>query len=263
VALVVLPPTVISVTPPATPGPVTPQADLNDVLRGEIAAFVSRLQCSMLDGDVRDRLVEVSGIAGKSAIDALRQKLSALGLSGPPPSPRLAQVDQTFCPWEDLLRPVAKPFGAPGDRLTLRLPGDPAWLRQDDYIRPRLTMADFRGELRVDYLDREGNVRHLYPQLADPVEHQAADPPRVFNPGEALNLGEPGLNNLGWQVAEPFGTDVIIAIASEDGLFDRPRSGNVEKASVYLRDLKRAIEAARSRGARITATAMALETRRK
>jgi len=117
--------------------------------------------------------------------------------------------------------------------------------------------------MRVDYLDRQGNVQHLYPLLADPSQHVVADPPRVFDPGEAISLGQPGPNNPGWQVDEPYGTDVIIAIASEDALFDRPRPTNIEKAAVYLRDLRRALEAARSRGARVTATAMPLETRRK
>lgn len=205
----------------------------------------------------------MTGIGGRAAIENLRQKLSAMGLNGPAPSLRVTQVDQVFCPWEDLLRPLAKTFGEPGERLSLHLAGDPAWLVNNENIRPRLIMADFRGELRVDYLDREGNVQHLYPQLSDPAQHIVADPPRVFAPGEALNLGEPGPDNPGWQVAEPFGTDVIIAIASEDALFDRPRPANAEKASVYLRDLKRAIELARSRGARITATAMSVETRRK
>jgi serine/threonine-protein kinase len=154
-------------------------------------------------------------------------------------------------------------FGDGGNRLTMHLPGDPGWLVKDDYIRPRLTMTDFRGDMRVDYLDRQGNVQHLYPQLGDANAHTAGDPPRVFQPGETISLGEPGPNNPGWQVDQPFGTDVIIAIASEDALFDRPRPANVEKAAVYLRDLKRAVELARARGARIAATAMPVETRLK
>jgi len=238
------------------------QVDPGDAIRADVAAFVSRLPCSLMDGDVRDGTVQLAGIGGKAAIDSLRQKVGAMGLPAPA-SLHVVQVDQVFCPWEDLLRPIAKTFGEGGGRLTMRLPGDPPWLQQDDYIRPRLTMADFRGELRVDYLDRQGNVQHLYPQLADPAQHLAADPPRQFDAGEAISLGDPGPANPGWQVAEPFGTDVIISVAAEDALFDRPRPSNVEKAAVYLRDLRRAVEAARSRGARLTATAMPLETRKK
>jgi serine/threonine-protein kinase len=258
----VLPPTNVppSVAPPPTLPPV---AEQGEAIRAEINAFVTRLPCSLLDGDVRDGAVQVTGIGGRAAIDSLRQKLTAMGLTSPAPSLRVTQVDPVFCPWEDFLRPLGKTFGEGGDRLTLRLADDPAWLVNNEYIRPRLAMAGFRGELRVDYLDRQGNVQHLYPQLADPSQHLAGDPPHVFGPGEAVNLGEPGPDNPGWQVAEPFGTDVIIAIASEDGMFDRPRPGNVEKAAVYLRDLRRAVELARSRGARIAATAMPVETRRK
>ncbi len=118
----------------------------------------------------------MTGIGGRAAIENLRQKLSAMGLNGPAPSLRVTQVDQVFCPWEDLLRPLAKTFGEPGERLSLHLAGDPAWLVNNENIRPRLIMADFRGELRVDYLDREGNVQHLYPQLSDPAQHIVADP---------------------------------------------------------------------------------------
>jgi hypothetical protein len=245
---------------PVTP---TPPPDPNAAVRGEIAAFVARLPCSLFDGDIRDGAVQVTGIGGRPAIDSLRQKLSGMGLKSPAPSLRVTQVDQTFCPVEDLLRPVAKPFGEPGSRLTLHLVGDPAFLRKDEFIRPRLTMADFRGEMHVDYLDRQGNVQHLYPQRDDPASHLAGDPPHVFEPGEPLNLGEPGPNNRGWQVDEPYGTDVIIAIASEDTLFDRPRPANVESAAAYLQELKRAMDTARGRGARMTATAMPVETRRK
>jgi eukaryotic-like serine/threonine-protein kinase len=276
--VVLVPPPAVAppVTPPAgatsgtpsgtsggTPPHIIPRPDPSERIRAEVAAFALRLPCSMLDGDVVDGAVQVAGIAGGTPIDDLRQKLVAMGLTNPPPSLRITQVGHSFCPWEDLLRPIAKTFGEGGNRLTLRLPGDPAWLRKDDFIRPRVVMADFKGELIVDYLDREGNVQHLYPTLGDPARNMDANPSRVFAPGEVLNLGDPGPGNPGWQVDEPYGTDVIIAIASAQPLFDQPRPANVEKATAYLRDLRRAVEASWSRGLRLTATATALETRPK
>jgi serine/threonine-protein kinase len=247
--------------------PVTPAPDATVALRGEIAPFVARLPCTMIGGDARDGAVQLTGIGGRAAIESLHQKLTVLGLPGGPGVPalsmRVTQVDQAFCPWEDLLRPFAQPFGEAGESLALHLAGDPPFLVKDDYIRPLLNMAAFRGEMHVDYLDRQGNVQHLYPLLADPAQRVAGDPPHVFQPGESLSLGEPGPSNPGWQVDEPYGTDLIIAVASEDALFDRPRPTNVEKAATYLRDLRRALEAARSRGARLAATAMPVETRLK
>jgi serine/threonine-protein kinase len=256
---------VVAVPPPTAvaPPPVTPRTDPNDLVRADLATFASQLPCSILDGDVRDGVIRINGIAGKVAFDALRQKLNGMGLSNPPPLIRVTQVDRAFCPWEQLLRPIARTFGEGGRHLILRLPGEPAWLRKDDFIRPRLAMAEFRGELRVDYLDGQGNVQHLYPQIADPSRHVAANPPRIFAAGETLWLGDPGPENPGWQVDEPYGTDLIIAIASGEALFDRPRPANVEKAGAYLNDLRKALEEARARGAKLTATAMALETRPK
>ncbi|MSP00676.1 MAG: serine/threonine protein kinase [Acetobacteraceae bacterium] len=259
----VIPPVAIAPPPPVVAPPTPSPVETADAVRAELASYMSRQQCSLFDGDVRDGQVLVTGVGGKTAIDGIRQKIGTLVLPRPAPAPRVIVVDPVFCAWIDTLRPVAKGFGEPGARLALRLAGDPAWLVKDDYIRPRLTMGDFRGELHVDYIDRAGNVQHMYPQLGDPKEHMAADAPRMFDAGEQVTLGEPGPDNRGWQVDEPYGTDMIIAIMSEDALFDRPRTANVEKAVTYLRDLKKAVEAARARGARITATAMPLETRRK
>jgi serine/threonine protein kinase len=251
VALVQPPPTVTPVPPPRPP------IDPNAAPRAELAAFTTRLACSLVDGDIRDGAVQMSGISGRPAVDSLRQKLANMGLSNP--SLRVTQVDPVFCGWEDLLRPIAATFGDSGSRLSLRLLGDPAFFRENEFIKPRLTMADFRGDIRVDYLDRDGNVQHMYPQRSDPAHHLAADPPHVFEPGEALSVGD---REPGFQVGPPFGTDIIIAIASEKPLFDRPRPTNVEQAAAYLQDLRRALDTARNRGERLAATAISVETRK-
>jgi hypothetical protein len=240
-----------------------PAANPSDAIRTEVAALVSQLSCSVLGGDVHDGAVQLTGIAGPVALENLQQKLAAMGLTNPAPSLQVTQVDAKFCPWENFIRPIAKPFGAGADDLKLRLANDPPFLVNNDFIRPQVTMAGFRGVLRVDYLDREGNVQHLFPQIADPSQHLTGDRGRRFEPGEVLNLGEPGPGKPGWQAAPPFGTDLIIAIASEDVLFEHPRPTNVENAEVYLRDLKRAVEVARSRGARVAATVMPVVTRAK
>jgi eukaryotic-like serine/threonine-protein kinase len=240
-----------------------PTADPGAAVRTEVAAVVAQLPCSVLSGDVHEGAIQLTGIAGPAAIENLRQKLVAMGLTNPEPSFRVTQVEARFCAWENFLRPVARPFGAGEDGLRLRLADDRGWLVNNDFIRPRVTMPDFRGIVRVDYLDREGNVQHLFPQVADPAQHLAGDSMHRFEPGEVLSLGEPGPGRPGWQVAPPFGTDLIVAVASEDPLFDHARPANVENAEVYLRELRRAVEFARSRGARVTAAVMPVETRAK
>ena len=237
------------------------QAALVDASRQELAGFLSRQSCSLIDGELRDGQVSLTGLGGRGVAETIKKQLTALGLARQPPSLRLAELPAVFCSWMDALRPASAGFGTGNSRLSLRLLNDRTELREGEHIQPRLVMGNFRGEIHVDYIDRDGNVRHLYPQLVSPAENLAADVPRMFEPGQPLDLGEVTPSNVGWAVEPPFGTDLIIAVASEDALFDRPRTTNVEKASVYLQDLKRAVEAARARGARITAEAILVETR--
>ena len=69
-----------------------------------------------------------------------------------------------------------------------------------------------------------------------------------------MNLGNPA-----WLVGPPYGTDMIIAIASAEPLFDRPRQSNAEAAAVYLRDLKAAVDAAQHRGIRMSGAAVTVD----
>jgi len=80
------------------------------------------------------------------------------------------------------------------------------------------------------------------------------DPPRAYASGETLELGHPS-----WVIGEPYGTDMIIAVASSEPLFDRQRRGNAESADIYLRDLQAALDAARQRGVRMAGAAVTLE----
>ena len=242
-----------------TPLPVDPSA----TVRAMFASFAGGLRCSLVDGDIRDGVVQIAGLGGKDAIEAIERILAGLGPAGTAPWRQITQIDPALCDWADLLRPAAAAFGDPGGRLGLRLAGDPVWLQKNDYIRPRLTMAEFRGVLRVDYIDRSGNVLHLYPQVADVKQGIAADPARLLAPNEPIVLGEPGPAHRGWQVDEPFGTDLIVAIASEEPLFDKPRPGNIESAAVYRRDLRAALDKARARGQRLAVAALPVETRLK
>ena len=109
----------------------------------------------------------------------------------------------------------------------------------------------------------DGTLQHLYPQVADPKQGLTADPPKVFQPGEAVNLGDPRPGHPAWEVGPPYGTDMIIAIASSQPLFDRPRPDNVEmaaQAAEYLRELQAAVEAAQGRGVRLTGSAITVDT---
>jgi hypothetical protein len=52
---------------------------------------------------------------------------------------------------------------------------------------------------------------------------------------------------------------MIIAVASSQSLFERPRPGNVEPMAGYLRDLEAAVQAVRLGGGKLAGTALPME----
>ena len=198
-------------------------------------------------------------MAAPPTLDALRQGLAGLSIPGSVDW-QVASADPLFCPALDIISPLTRGFGATGPRLALNLVDGRTQLRDSDHIRPRLVMGDFKGFLRVDYVAHDGNVLHLYPQVADPKQGMVADAPRQFAPGEAVSLGEVSPGHLAWEVGEPYGADMIIAIQSAQPLFNKSRPGNVEAVADYLRDLRAVVEDARRRGARLMGNVLMVDT---
>jgi hypothetical protein len=230
-----------------------PTAAELDSLRRKIVQWAGSQGCALLNGDVGESgTVLVNGLAGHGTADDLRQSLLSIVPSSETDW-RVGAVNRVFCPALTTLHRITPPFGATEPRLELQMDGA-SRLRDGEQVRMRLVMPDFGTRLRVDYIGHDGSVQHLYPQLADPKAGIAADPPRVFTAGERLNLGNPV-----WQIGPPYGTDMIIAVASSEPLFDRPRAANQEKSDVYLRDLQTSVDALRQRGARLAGAAVTLE----
>jgi eukaryotic-like serine/threonine-protein kinase len=224
-------------------------------LRGRVTDWANSQRCALLGGNLGDSgTVDMSGFAGSQTIDTLRQGVAAIV----PPGQvdwRVHGVDQVFCPALNALHPFIPAFASTGGaRLNLQLADGRGGLRDGEQVRLRLVMPDFASRLRVDYLVHDGTVGHLYPQIADPALQITADAPRTFTPDETVNLSHPS-----WTITPPYGTDMIIAIASSQPLFDRPRPSNGETADVYLRALQTALERAHQRGDAIAAAAITLD----
>lgn len=249
--------------PPANP-PVAQQEQVATIgpgsLRHQIEQVLSAAPCTLVDGAVQDSgTVTVTGIAGRSAEDALRHKV-ANAAGSHPLDWRVQSVDPVFCDGLSAIRPVTPLAGAPDLGLRLGLAGGRTALREDDYIQPRVTMPGFAGRLRVDYLAHDGSLVHLYPTIADPQDHYVAVPARTLRAGESLELGNPGSGRPQWQVAPPFGTDMIIAVASSVPLFDSPQPNQEDNGADYVRRLGHAIEAALNRGASVSGAVMLVDT---
>jgi serine/threonine-protein kinase len=245
--------------PPPTSAAQPPKSQMAiaslDALRRQVAQWVSSRSCAVLGGDLTDDgALAINGYAGNRSIDELRQGFSSFV----PPGQiewRVHGLDPVFCPALNLLHPIAPGFGAGSEpRVGLQMADGKTRLRDGEHIRVRLAMPAFAGHLRVDYVAHDGSVEHLYPQRADPAHGIAADPPRTFRAGEQVNL-----ENAAWLIGPPYGTDMIVAVASSEPLFQRPRPSNEELAEDYLRALQTEIDNLRLRGGRLAGAAITLE----
>ena len=234
--------------------------DLSPV-RQQLEQILANARCALLNGAAQNGGgITVSGLAGGSAADQVRQAIATIETHGSA-NWNVTAVDPVFCAALDLLHaiPSAAEGGFPGLRLTL--PGDSASLEEGKEIQPKVVMPGFPGELRVDYLSHDGSVLHLFPIAAEPEHNITARPSQAFAAGDILEVGLDGKGTPQWEVAPPFGMDMIIALASSVPLLRTPRPGNVEdSATAYLRDVREGVDAALHNGARVTGLVLPVTT---
>ena len=225
----------------------------------QIAQALRGARCALADAVVQDSgTLSVNGLADAATMASLRRDSTALPARRRLPG-TCTMVDPVFCPALALLRPISALTGAPGPGVGLTLKGNRTVLHDGEAILPRVTMPDFAGELRVDYLAHDGTLAHLYPTLADPADKLAAQPARWLSAGERLSLGDPGPGKPQWQSGEPYGTDMIIAVASSAPLHVAAAQNAEEKAAGYLASLARAIDQARAGGARVSGAVLLVD----
>ncbi len=208
-----------------------------------LAASLSGTACTLAQGTTADGGAAVIGLAGNGPPSAaLRAAAEAAGAAW-----QVQGLDGPFCPALDLLRPLS------GGGLRLRQEGGPAALVDDQMIAMGVTMPGFAGFLHVAYLQSDRVVSPLVPGPGYPAQTYAA--------GAAVALGGPGPGlPRGWRVGPPFGTDMIVVVASTAPLFARPLPDS-QALPAYLSSLQAAVDALRRRGGTVAAAAAILETR--
>jgi hypothetical protein len=156
-------------------------------------------------------------------------------------------VDGPYCDAFNIVRPIAQSF-SPAFGLTLK--DDITRLKDNDPIRPILKLPDFPSYLQVDYLSHDGSVLHLLSSVGGKG--------KAYPAGTTLALGDPkeGVGAVG----PPFGTDVILAVASSTPLFAKPRPSQTETVQDYLPALQAAVDAARRGNTKLTGRVLVLET---
>ena len=245
------PPPSAPVIAPAPPPPAAPMQTASiaaspSMIRDALAAALHPAACSLTRTGLDGRSVVISGLASSGAEGALRQAvLAALpaGAAADSFNMRLDLFDGPYCDVLDTLRPVSE------QSVGLSLRNGVARLKKDQDIVPQVVMPDFPAWLELDYFSSDGSVSHLHPT---PVT--AATLARA---GSTVLLGNTAKER--WQVDAPFGTDMIVAIASSSPLFSAPRPVD-ETVPDYLAALRRALGDANARGDRVAVNAMLVQT---
>ena len=165
---------------------------------------------------------------------------------------QVQSFDGPYCPALDVLRPVADAVGRERSGMEMGQVGGPASLKDNDVIALRLTMPGFGGFLHVEYLQNDGTVA---PQVPGP-----GYPSQTYAARAQVDLGAPRQDFEGWHVGPPFGTDMIVAVASTAPLFSRPLPDS-QPLPAYLTSLQAAMDALRRRGGSVAAAVVVLDTR--
>jgi predicted Ser/Thr protein kinase len=266
--------------PTPVPAPVQPPAPARPsaaALRSAVAAAIAPFACTMIDGDVSAQgEVVVNGLAGRSVIDGLRSAVQTAAGSAPVQW-NVSSFTGPYCAALDTVRPIAPHFGQAGSGLAVALKGGAAAISDTSSIVPRISVPNYASYLQVDYFAGDGSMVHLHPsaeerqldiQLRDGQprsQHTTmADASRSFPAGATVTLGDPvtcrcHAEEVGWTVGPPFGTDMILAIASSAPLFTPPL-GNDVNGDAYLARLQAAIAAAVKRGEHISASVVRVDT---
>lgn len=253
----------LALTPPARPGapeqpgvaaPQPPPAappqqtallvPLRPDYRAAATAALAAAPCGLIAASAGESGLHLLGVAPRSEAQAVAAVLAGRAISPGDPAARVQiQVfDGPYCPVVVALRSVlAGPAEAPRVVVDGRMP-----LRRGELLRFDVTMPDWPAHLYVAYFMKSGEVANLVPS-----ERRA--------PGARVRLGDPAPGFPGWEVAEPFGTDLMVVVASEQPLFPSARPF-VEAQESYLAALSAALEGARRQGARVLVRPVVVET---
>lgn len=224
-----------------TPAPSPPPAPRPD-LRAAGAAAAAAAPCSLLDYAATETSLTITGLLRRGGEEAVRRALADRGVPPGTATLRLQTFEGPYCGALDSIRQVAA--GAQEAPLVAIAGSMP--LQRGDLLRLDVRMPAYAGQLYVSYLMKSNEIVHLVPSEPQPA-------------GASLRLGEPRPGFTGWEVDEPFGTDMIVVFASERPLFPQPRPV-VEPIDDYLPALAAALREARNQGHRVSARAVLLET---
>ena len=222
---------------PQTPRPRGP-APPN--LSAAAAAAAVAPDCGLLAAAADETSVTVAGVLRRGQERLVQGMLDAFGVPADAVRLRLDPFEGPYC---GALSAVLMDAGMPPPDSPPRvglLGAQP--LPEGGRLRLQVEMPEWPAHLSVFFLMVSGEAAAL---VSDPQ-------PRP--PGAGPVLEDPR-----WKIAAPFGTDLLLVVASETPLFERRRPA-VEKLEDFTPALAAALQRARRAGTRVAARAVVVET---
>jgi serine/threonine-protein kinase len=213
-----------------------------------VPAAIAKLPCARMTATLAydPRRLTLDGMAGDATAQGELTKILA-GFPGPVLRDRLRvfPASDGLCRVIDLLR-MANFRTA----MKMTVGNGKSTLVDGASIHVALTMPDFSGVIRLDYITDGGR---LVVHLAG-----AGGPMQRWKAGEQVALGPQGNGVIG-SVGEPYGSDMVLIIVAQRTLLPEMRPAQ-EPAGAFLLALQTSIADAVRRGELVAADAVVLET---
>jgi len=200
---------------------------------GPLRAALHNLHCAIVDVAFQDGRISVSGVAAGESVRARLAALVAEHAQGWPQESSVRLAAPALCEPLSLVGPLlAANLSAPVP-VSIRLETPEASFRGGTSLTFDIVAPDFPAHLQVDYYTADGNVVHLLP---NPLETSGQ-----VDSGAVRRLGDRKSGGRFWTIGPPFGSEMIVVMASASPLFTTPRP-EAEAASAYLPELKRVLD---------------------
>jgi serine/threonine protein kinase len=200
--------------------------------RAKLDALLSSFTCARLQADFNpDQILILSGHLQPEDLPKLKQRLAEIpGL--PEVIYEITALTWPYCELVEILFPLKQLNQEQRLGLEITPYQHPSHYVEEENLVLAYTIPSYNSYIYIDYYQLDGGVIHLFPNgmgLNKPVTAKTRH-----------ILGDTAKGQKQWQIHPPFGTEMIVIIASSTPLFDQPRP-ELEQAKDYLSALRKAI----------------------
>lgn len=222
--------------PPLPPAP--PPAPPRQPPVAAVAAALRSIPCALVGVETTGGRLLVSGtVAGERAETAVRETVEPLA-AGWDHGFDLATADAQFCAPLGSVATALDANRGLAEPLTVSMLEGPA-LNAGDPLMLEIRAPARPVQVQVDYFTIDGSVVHLLPNPSDSAIALAAGASRRL--GERGEDGKAGAGRS-WTIGPPYGTEMLLTIATAEPLFATPRPEQ-EPVADYLAALADALAA--------------------